>query len=310
MKNRALTFTILVVVVIVALAVYRFVSVRSKKVLGVAESAQAVAVGVEVVPVLRQPIEDLIEATGSLAPQAQILLYSKVPGKLSRNLVEMNQRVEKDQVVALVDRDEVGVEFAPAEVKTPIAGVVAQTFLDPGALVAPQIPVAQIVSIGQVKAEVNVVERDIGRIQVGQPATVRVDAYDQDFPGLVTNISPVVNPQLRSVEVEVTVPNSSRRLKPGMFARAAIRSGRHEGLVIPSNAVVRREGKALVYVVGSELVVKERAVGLGQDLGQTVEVKQGLSAGERVVTTGAYGLKDGTRVNVGNHGTGGSGGGQ
>lgn len=296
MKKGAIWILVLVIIGLVALTAYRMAVSTGKRKTSLALGGQE-AVGVEVATVAKEPVEDKILATGSLAAMAQVMVYSKVPGKLIKNLVVMNQYVKPDEVLALVDRDEPGFEFTQSEVKSPMAGVVAKTFLDMGAQVTPMTPIAQVVSMGRVKAVVNVVEKDLGKVKRGQPAVIRVDAYAADFPGTVREISPVVNPQTRTVEVEITVPNPGGKLKPGMFARSEIRAGKHDGLVIPVVSVVRREGKAYAFVVASD-DVQEREVTPGQDLGEKVEITSGLAEGEQVVTTGAYGLKDGDKVVV------------
>jgi len=299
MRKVVVWIVVLVLLLLVVLIGYRISLNVSRMHKGQITTGQQ-AVGVEVAAVTKESVEDRLQATGALEAMAQVMVYSKVPGKLIRNLVVMNQYVKQDEVLALVDRDEPGFEFSQAEVKSPMSGVVAKTFLDMGAVVSPQTPIAQVVSTGRVKAVVNVVEKDIGKVKRGQPAVVRVDAYDQDFPGMVTNISPVENPQSRSVEVEITVPNPGGKLKPGMFARSEIRAGKHDGLVIPVSSVNRREDKSYVMVVGSD-AAHEREVVLGQDLGEKIEVQSGLQEGEQVVTAGAYGLKDGDKVVVKQH---------
>jgi len=297
MRKFVAYLTILLLIAFIGAIGYRF-SARTKSMRGARTAAEEVVPpGVDVVTVRQEPVEDIVEATGTLSPLAQVLVYAKVSGKLAKNLVEMNDLVTQDQVVALVDRDETGVQYEPAEVKTPIAGVVAKTFLDMGAVISPQVPIAQIVSMNQVKALVNVVEKDIGKVKKGRPALVRVDAYAESFRGTITDISPVVNPQLRSVEVEITVPNAGKRLKPGMFARAEIVSGRKASLTIPTASVVRREGKAYAFSAADGRV-QQREIVLGQDLGERTEVTRGLSQGELVVTAGAYGLKDGDKVTI------------
>jgi len=296
MRKLAIWIVVLVLILLVAWIGYRVSVNLSRMRKGQTVAGQQVT-GVEVAAVAKESVEDRLQATGTLQAMTQVMVYSKVPGKLIRNLVVMNQYVKQDEVLALVDRDEPGFEFSQADVKSPMAGVVVKTFLDMGAVVSPQTPIAQVVSTGRVKAVVNVVEKDIGKVRRGQPAVVRVDAYDQDFPGTVTNISPVENPQSRSVEVEITVPNPGGKLKPGMYARSEIRAGKHDGLVIPVSSVNRREDKSYVMVVGSD-AAHERVVTLGQDLGGRVEITSGLAESERVVTTGAYGLKDGDKVVV------------
>ncbi len=296
MRKSAIWIVVLVLILLVAWIGYRVSVNLSRMRKGQTVAGQQVT-GVEVAAVAKESVEDRLQATGTLQAMTQVMVYSKVPGKLIRNLVVMNQYVKQDEVLALVDRDEPGFEFSQAEVKSPMAGVVVKTFLDMGAVVSPQTPIAQVVSTGRVKAVVNVVEKDIGKVRRGQPAVVRVDAYNQDFPGTVTNISPVENPQNRSVEVEITVPNPGGKLKPGMYARSEIRAGKHDGLAIPVSSVNRREDKSYVMVVGSD-AAHEREITLGQDLGELIEVTSGLKEGEQVVTAGAYGLKDGDKVVV------------
>lgn len=299
MRKFAVGIVVVVLLLLVVLIGYRISKNLSRMRRGQATTGQQ-AVGVEVAAVTKGSVEDRLQATGALEAMAQVMVYSKVPGKLIKNLVVMNQYVKQDEVLALVDRDEPGYEFSQAEVKSPMPGVVVKTFLDMGAVVSTQTAIAQVVSTGRVKAVVNVVEKDIGKVRLGQPAVVRVDAYDQDFPGTVTNISPVEDPQSRSVEVEITAPSPGGKLKPGMFARSEIRAGKHDGLVIPVSAVNRLEDKAYVMVVGSD-AAHEREITLGQDLGELIEVTSGLNEGEQVVTAGAYGLKDGDKVVVKKH---------
>ena len=122
-------------------------------------------------------IEEKLVLSGSIKALEEAVLYPRVAGKLRKNLLFEGQAVARDQAVALIERDEVGVNFEPAPVPSTINGVVGRTYLDPGSSVTPQTPVALVVNQSQVRIKVDLPERYLGRVSVGQTGHVAVDAY-------------------------------------------------------------------------------------------------------------------------------------
>jgi membrane fusion protein (multidrug efflux system) len=178
------------------------------------------------------------------------------------------------------------------------------------------VPVASVVDIRTVRMVANVIEKDVKRLRVGMPAHVEVDAFPREqFLGRIGRIAPVFDPQTRTAEMEVEVPNPGYRLKPGMYARVDLTTeSRENALTVPSNAIVDVEGKTGVFVAGDgqtpQPASNPPARG-GQDAGMTakfqpveigireaaqVEITSGISEGARVITTGATALKDGDRI--------------
>jgi RND family efflux transporter MFP subunit len=142
-----------------------------------------------------------------------------------------------------------------------------------------------------------VVERDFRRVGPGVAAQVAVDAFpDEDFAGRVSRVAPVFDPATRTATIEIEVPNPGYRLKPGMYARVRLTVEQKPGaLTVPRNAVVDVNGVRGVFVPIEESA-RFQPVTTGIQDGEFIEVVDGLTEGQRVVTAGALALRDGDRL--------------
>jgi RND family efflux transporter MFP subunit len=209
--------------------------------------------------------------------------------------------------------DELRINLANTVIASPVDGFIGKRFLDPGASVSPNQPVASVVDIRIVRMVANLVEKDFRRVVAGTPAQVEVDAFPgEKFAGRVSRVAPVFDPSTRTAEMEIEVPNPGYRLKPGMYARVVLTvETRPNALTVPSNAVVDFDGKRGVFVAGATgsgdgqsrrgdgpavMTVQFKPVQTGINDGSLVEIVAGLSDGARVVTTGATALRDGDRI--------------
>jgi membrane fusion protein (multidrug efflux system) len=144
---------------------------------------------------------------------------------------------------------------------------------------------------------IEVVERDIPLVKIGQKAELRAEAYpDQVFEGTVTRIVQSLNRATRTMTVEIDLPNKDRRLKGGMFARVEVTVGTHRhALQIPIDAVSRLENTQYIYVV-REGKTQRVDVEIGARNNNLVEILKGLSGDEQVVVSGKDLVQDGTLV--------------
>jgi membrane fusion protein, multidrug efflux system len=253
---------------------------------------------VRVMRVGSHDLEVALEYVGDIRGEDEATVYSKVPGKIAEKTREDGAEVRKGDVIATVDRDEVGFKYEKAPVESPLSGVVGRTYVDRGTSVTPQTPVALVVNLDSVKIRLDIPEKYIARIAVDQPAQVRVDAYPEAFTGRVTRISPVVDVATRTAPIEIRVPNPGHRLKPGMFARARlVMEQRMNAQVVLREAVLGRAPGQHVYVV-ADGVAKEQPVKLGLYQGGEYEVLEGLSQGDLVVIMGQQRLRNGSKVLV------------
>lgn len=179
-------------------------------------------------------------------------------------------------------------------VTAPFAGTVIEKSAVPGALSEPAKPLFTIADLSTVWIEANVFERDLPRVVPGAPASATVSAWPGDpFNGKVTYVANLMDRETRTVSARVEVANRDGRLRPGMFANVLISvpaESTGKALYVPEDAVVLMDGRPSVFVRG-EHGFEPRAVVPGARVGGRVELKDGVNAGEQVVTAGAYELK-------------------
>ena len=174
----------------------------------------------------------------------------------------------------------------------PFAGTVIAKHAVLGELAQPDKPMFAIADLSVVWIEASLFEKDLGKVKPGANVGVTVAAYpDEIFKGRLTYISSVMDKESRTIKARVEVPNGDGRLKPDMFATAAIETAMAtKALTVPAGAVLLMEGKKTVFVQNKE-GFEPRAVELGDNLGGRFVIKDGLEAGAAVVVDGAYALK-------------------
>ena len=188
---------------------------------------------------------------------------------------------------------------------TPIAGVVLELARDEdgqpvadGQMVLPGFEVGRIASIDQLIADIDLVGPELARVRPGQAVQIRHYAFERTVPGTILRLAPTMDPATHTFRAEVSIDNTGRLLRPGMFVEAAIIVERRTDVsVVPRDAVAERAGRSVVFVVdGQRAVLRNVSLGLGND--DQVEVREGVQPGERLVVRGLETLTDGTRVRV------------
>jgi RND family efflux transporter MFP subunit len=207
--------------------------------------------------------------------------------------------------------DELKINLSNTVITAPVDGFIGKRTLDPGASVGVNTSFLSVVDIRTVRLVINVVERDLRRINLGTPVEVEVDAYPgENFHGRVARLAPVLDPATRTAQVEIEIPNGNYRLKPGMYARARFTVERRENaLVVPTPSVVDLQGKMGVWVPGGEgdtAMFTPVTVGIEQQ--EFTEVSSGVSEGQKVISTGAAALRPGDRIVLAGQRGGGNGG--
>ena len=183
------------------------------------------------------------------------------------------------------------------KIKTPITGTVNARLVDVGTMVQPGMPVANIVDITTLKVRVNVSEQEAFRLKTGDPVDISTDVYPgQKFQARVDNIASKSD-EAHTYPVEIKLVNSARfPLRAGMFCRIAFTSiTATNALAIPRVALVGSVKNAEVFVVRNGIAYLQQIV-VGKQTNEYLEVLNGLSEGDTVVTSGQNNLVDKTRV--------------
>ncbi len=193
--------------------------------------------------------------------------------------------------------------MAKAVLKAPIAGVVAARNVNVGDYVENMgnpPPMFRIVDARVLELTASVPSARMAELRAGQPVAFATDAFPgKEFSGRVSFINPAAEEASRTVKVKTEVPNADESLKPGLFVKGRIVTGRRAGVVVvPRAALVSWDTGARtagVFVVEGG-VARRRAVETGSVSGDRVEVAKGLAPGQEVVTRGGFNLRDGDRV--------------
>jgi cobalt-zinc-cadmium efflux system membrane fusion protein len=176
----------------------------------------------------------------------------------------------------------------PLTVRAPISGRIIELETAPGQyLNDPAAVVMTVADLSSLWVAASVPEKDIQRVSIGEDAAVVFSAYpDQRFTAKVQYISEVLSSETRSVKVRLALDNVEGRLKPGMFARVTLRGSEAQELVVPATALALRGDKNYVFVEKSPWTFERRVVEVGEPLPSGTCVTSGLSAKERIVTSG------------------------
>jgi len=301
---KRFTFWLLLVVIIGFLGYRGWMAYQRSQVEEVEVKEEIPPVNIQVVKT--SPLTETLNLTGDVQGIEEIDVYPKASGKLVEVKVEEGERVASDQVLAVVDRDIDGVRFQPAEVTSPVRGIVGSVYLDKGARVSPPdpgpgmgTPILRIVNMDQVKVVVNVIERDFSKIKLNQKARISVEAYpDEAFAGKIALISPTIDRTTRTASVEIIIPNRDHRLKPGMFAQVdIIIRQKNDAILIPTYAVIEQSEMRKVFTLVNGKANLE-LIELGADQGELVEIRSGLKEGDTLIVAGHHRISSGETVRV------------
>lgn len=195
--------------------------------------------------------------------------------------------------------DSARLELSYTEIRAPIEGVVSARHIKVGNTIKPNDPTFKVTNLDPLIAFVHVPEKEFRKLAPGQAADVVVDAVGSErFVGRISRISPTVDPQTGTFRARVEVPDPSRHLKPGMFARVNIVYERRENaLQLPRNAILDADGEQSVYIVVKSKA-EQRRISTGLANNGWIEVLDGLKGDEKIVVVGQAGLKSGTTVKV------------
>ncbi|MBN8833786.1 MAG: efflux transporter periplasmic adaptor subunit [Sphingobacteriales bacterium 39-19] len=202
---------------------------------------------------------------------------------------------------AKVQRNNILEQISKTKVTAPFSGIVTMKFAEVGAFAAPGMPLLQVTDISRLRFTVSVPENDLHLFTLSQNYPVTADAYsDLDFAGKAILIGSKGN-QANSFPVQFLINNSpDLKIKSGMFGKVLV-TGTHtnDGLVIPASAIVGSDIEPKVYLVKNNKAILQ-SISISQRLANDIVIKDGVKAGDIIVTGGFINLYDGAFVSITN----------
>ena len=217
--------------------------------------------------------------------ESQPLLYKAVRNKLKLWKLSENQinQIEETQKV---------IENFP--VYATVSGTVTKKLIEQGDYIKQGQPLLKIANLNSVWANFDLYESQINSIKKGQDVFITTNTNPlKEFKGKVSFIDPVLNSRTRTVQLRVVLNNKKGELKPGMFVEGKVNnvsSDKDEALSIPSTAVLWTGKRSVVYLKISpeEPIFEMREITIGNTLGDSYEVLDGLEKGDEIVTNGTF----------------------
>ena len=192
-----------------------------------------------------------------------------------------------EEQIAAVERE--GRAQPGVTLRAPVSGVIAELGAREGMTVSMGATLFRIAGVGTVWVVAEVPEAQAAMLVPGERVEARVPAYPADvFPGRVSAILPEVNATTRTVRARVEVANPAGKLKPGMYATLMLSPRAREGLLVPSEAVIRTGERSVVILAGAEGKFRAVEVEVGMESGDSAEIRKGLKAGDKVVVSGQF----------------------
>ncbi|MGH9529300.1 MAG: efflux RND transporter periplasmic adaptor subunit [Terriglobales bacterium] len=191
-------------------------------------------------------------------------------------------------------------QLSYSEIRSPISGVIADRPLYPGEMATAGTPLITVMDVSQVIARSHIPQQDAALLKIGDKATISAPGLNQPVQGKVTVISPALDPNSTTVEVWVQARNPKESLRPGSSVEVSMLVQTvPNALVIPASGLLTaQDGTTSVMVIGDDGRAHEKNVRTGIKQGSQVQIVEGLQAGERVASEGAYGLPDNSKVEV------------
>jgi multidrug efflux pump subunit AcrA (membrane-fusion protein) len=261
---------------------------------------------VRVTPVVPGTVENSIIINGDVLSSSQVSIYPTMAGKLTELRIRSGDRVNRGQVIAMVDPSRPGDSFFANPVTSTVSGVVLSVPVNVGETLQTGTVICVVGNLSDLKVESYVPERYSVNMRRGLPAQVSFEAISGEvFPAEIDELSPVLDPASRTLRIRLRlVPDASGRVDPrilaGMFATVSlVTNSRIDVPVIPRHALINTYGSWIVFTLppgGAAAVRKEVTLGLENE--EVVEIRSGLELGELVVTAGQNFLTDGDPVRI------------
>ena len=230
----------------------------------------------------------------------QILYNQGAISQQTLDTAEAKKRIaQADLSSATTSHSTAEEQYGYGVIAAPVDGVVANVTATVGQVVSPGAALMAVQDISQVYVIVNIEQKDLSLVKIGQKAQVTVDTYaGKEFEGIVDQMNPEAGATNRMFRTKVKVDNESGALKAGMFSKVQLATGDTvQILTVPQGAVIQKQGIYYVFTVDNDHVVRHQ-IEIGAATGEVIAIKSGLQPGSKLAVSNVSQLKDGDVVTI------------
>ncbi|GAB2595478.1 efflux RND transporter periplasmic adaptor subunit [Nitrincola alkalisediminis] len=226
--------------------------------------------------------------------------YQRAADLLERRVGSQNDR---DTKLAQLRVNEAQVEFAKTNldktrIRAPFAGMIGLRHISPGDFITSGQDLVELTDFSEMKIDFAMPERNLGQLSIGQTIMIEVDAFPGvKFSGEIFAISPSSNTRSHNINVRASIPNPDGRLRPGLFSKVEIVIGRDDhAIMIPEQAIMPLDNAFFVMKMDENNILSMAPVTMGARRFGEVQITEGLTPGDVVVTAGQIKLQPGMPI--------------
>ena len=248
--------------------------------------------------------DDLLRASLAMkvATRKQTEVDLKRLQKLASNQLTTDEQLAKASTeveLAKADESYQRTLLSRAVIKAPFAGIISARLKEPGDIVSVNEHILTLFDPGLMTAAVQVPEQLHSRISIKDSVKVRIDSLgDHSFSAKILRIHPVIDAQTRQGTVEIRLDPVPANARPGQLCRVTLETAATPRRLIPFNALQFDSQGSFVYRINSESKAIRTAVTIGLQIGESIEIIDGIDDGDEIVAKGFLGLKSGKTVRI------------
>lgn len=249
--------------------------------------------------VLESSIDEVTHALGLLTTiyERQDRLWKKNIGSEIEYLQAKNNKENMEKKLETLKE-----QYELTKIYAPISGTVDDVLIKEGEMAAAGRGTIRIVQLSRLKIKVHLSENYISKISIDDPVKVQIPVIGKEMELTIDAVSQVIDPNNRTFQIEIRVPAREKDLKPNMLSVVTINDYTNsDALTVPQNVIQDTGAGRFLFVAekqNGEWIARRRTVTLGENYADRVEIQDGLSAGEFVITLGFQTLADGQPVSV------------
>lgn len=196
-------------------------------------------------------------------------------------------------------------QIAKTVIRAPFTGTIDEIVSERGSVVGPGTPILRIVSLGNMYLEAEVPEKNIGTIKKGSDVIVNFPVLGETLNTKVTQVSNYINPENRSFNIQIAVPNKNGNIKPNLSSKIQIKDYTNaKAITVPTSIISENaDGEQYLYIAQNpdkdgNAIAKRVIVKVGLSQGELVEITDGIKDGDLIISEGARSVKDGQKVAI------------
>ncbi len=206
-------------------------------------------------------------------------------------------RAQTELEIALAEKQILQTRLSYTKITAPFSGIITARLAEPGDVINTNTQILTIIAPNSLIIEVNISARLLSQLQIGNTASVRIDALGtKTFKGKISRIHPTINPQTRLGKIEITLQPLPKGAQVGQFCRVTISNPISPRITLPYTALRRSDEGEYVFIVDADNKAQRQTVRSGQRFADRIEIIEGVEKGQIIVIKGFLGLQGGEIV--------------